>query len=102
MKKGDLLIELDPTLASADTAQSTQTLLSAQVLRARNDALLTYLQGRPARFVAPAGTSPDVARTEQLLVDSAIAQYKAETAGLAQQRAENQRNSLPRVPRSPS
>lgn len=90
VKKGDLLIELDPTLASADAAQSTQTLLSAQVLRARNDALLAYLQGRPARFVAPAGTSPDVARTEQLLVDSAIAQYKAETAGLAQQRAENQ------------
>ncbi len=90
VKKGDLLIELDPTLASADEAQSTQTLLSAEVLRARNDALLAHLQGRPSRFIAPPGTAPDVARTEQAFVDSAVAQYEAQSASLKQQRAENQ------------
>ena len=90
VKKGDLLIELDPTLASADEAQSTQTLLSAQILQARNDALLAHLAGRPARFDAPAGTPANVAATEQALIRSAIAQYEAQAAGLRQQRAENQ------------
>lgn len=90
VRKGDLLIELDPTLASADEAQSTQTLLSAQVIKARNDALLAHLQGRPARFAAPAGTSAEVARTEQAYIDSAVAQYEAQAASLTQQRAENQ------------
>lgn len=90
VKKGDLLIELDPTLASADEAQSTQTLVSAQVIKARNDALLAHLAGRPARFAAPPGTSPEQARTEQAFIDSAVALYEAQAASLSQQRAENQ------------
>lgn len=88
VRKGQLLIELDPTLASADEAQSAQTLVSAQVLQARNDALLGYLDGRPAVFVAPPGTPDNVLRTEQAFVRSAIAQYEAERASLRQQRAE--------------
>ncbi|MEL7218257.1 MAG: biotin/lipoyl-binding protein, partial [Pseudomonadota bacterium] len=55
VRAGDLLIELDPTLASADEAQSEQTLLSAQIIQARNDALLAHLQGKSTRFVAPEG-----------------------------------------------
>jgi hemolysin D len=90
VRKGQLLLELDPTLASADEAQSAQTLVSAQVLQARNDALLAYLAGRPATFVAPSGTPDNVLRTEQALVRSAIAQYEAERASLRQQRAEKQ------------
>ena len=90
VRKGQLLLELDPTLASADEAQSAQTLVSAQVLQARNDALLAYLAGRPATFVAPPGTPDNVLRTEQTYVRSAIAQYEAERASLRQQRAERQ------------
>lgn len=89
VKKGDLLIELDPTMANAEEAQSSQTLLSAQVTRARNDALLAHLQGRPATFVPPAGTPHEMARTEQAYVDNAVAQFQAQSASLAQQRAEN-------------
>ena len=40
VRKGDLLIELDPTIANADEAQSEQSLLSARIVQARNDALL--------------------------------------------------------------
>lgn len=90
VKKGDLLIELDPTLANADEAQSGQSLLSARIIQARNDALLAHLQGRGSRFQAPAGTSSDVTRTEQAFIDSAIAQYEAQRASLAQQRSESQ------------
>ncbi|MGV3555289.1 MAG: HlyD family type I secretion periplasmic adaptor subunit [Croceibacterium sp.] len=90
VRKGQLLVELDPTLASADEAQSEQTLLSAQILQARNDALLAHLNGRPAAFVAPPGTPENIVRTEQAFVRSAIAQYEAERASLMQQRAEKQ------------
>ena len=88
VKAGQLLIELDPTLASADAAQSAQTLQSAQVIQARNDALLAHLQGRPARFVAPPGTPANIVRTEQAYIHSAIAQFEAQRASLQQQRAE--------------
>lgn len=90
VRKGQLLLELDPTLASADEAQSEQTLASAQILQARSDALLAYLQGRPPVFVAPPGTPENILRTEQVFVRSAIAQYEAERASLRQQRAEKQ------------
>ncbi len=90
VKAGELLIELDPTLANADEAQSTQTLLSARIIQARNDALLAHLQGRRARFVPPEGTPPDIIRTEEAFVTNATAQYEAQRAALTQQRAESQ------------
>ncbi len=90
VKAGDLLIELDPTLASADEAQSEQSLLSARILQARNDALLAHLSGRPARFVPPEGTPPDIIRTEEAFVRNAVAQYQAQRGALTQQRAENE------------
>lgn len=88
VKQGDLLIELDPTLANADEAQSEQSLLSAQIIQARNDALLAHLDGRSGGFKAPPGTPSDVAVTEQAFVRSATAQYDAQRASLSQQRAE--------------
>ncbi len=86
--RGDLLVELDPTLASADEAQSTQALRTAQLVQARNDALLAHLSGRPAHFVAPPGTPTEVARTEATYVRAAIAEYEAQASSLRQQRAE--------------
>ncbi len=86
--RGDLLIELDPTMASADEAQSTQALRTAQLVQARNDALLAHLSGRPAHFMAPPGTPPEIARTEAMFVRSAIAEYEAQAASLREQRAE--------------
>lgn len=90
VKKGQLLIELDPTLATADEAQSTQSLRSAQVIKARNDALLAHLRGKPARFVPPPGTSPDIAATEEAFIRNAVAQFEAQKAAIVQQRAESE------------
>ena len=86
--KGQLLVELDPTLAGADEAQAGQQLLSANVVKARNDALLGYLGGKGAGFAAPAGTPHEVIRTQGQYVRSAIAEYEAQRASLSQQRAE--------------
>jgi hemolysin D len=90
VRKGELLIELDPTLATADEAQSTQSLRSAQVIKARNDALIAHLRGAPTRFVAPMGTSPDVVANEEAFVRNAVAQFEAQKSALIQQRAESE------------
>ena len=86
--KGQLLVELDPTLAGADEAQAGQQLLSSNAVRGRNDALLAYLAGKPARFVPPSGTPTDIANTQARFVHTAIAEYEAQRASLVQQRAE--------------
>ncbi|WP_108811928.1 HlyD family type I secretion periplasmic adaptor subunit [Sphingorhabdus sp. Alg231-15] len=90
VKKGQLLVELDSTISNADEAQSSQQLMSAEIVRARNDALMAHLQGLDARFVPPAGTPVDVVLTQSQFVRSAIAEYEAEKSGLQQQRAERQ------------
>lgn len=88
VRRGQLLIELDPTLATAEEAQSTQALRTAQLVQARNDALLAHLSGRGGGFVPPPGTPPAVARAEATFVRTAIAEYEAQSASLRQQRAE--------------
>lgn len=87
---GQLLVELDPTLAGADEAAASKGLLTAQVIAARNAALIAHAAGRGGRFMAPAGTADDVARTQADYVSTAIAEYEGEKAALAQQRAEQQ------------
>lgn len=86
--KGQLLVELDPTLAGADEAQAGQQLLFANVIRARNDALLAYLAGRPGRFIPPTGTPEGVSATQAQFVRAAIAEYEAQRASLSEQRAQ--------------
>lgn len=88
VRRGQLLIELDPTLADADEAQATQGLLSSRIAEARNDALLAHLQGRPAVFRAPPGTRPEIIATQNELIRSKIAEYEAQRAALLQGRAQ--------------
>jgi len=88
VRAGELLIELDPTTAQGQESQATRGLLAANVIRARNAALLAHLQGRPAQFRAPAGTPADIVATQTELVRSKIAEYEAERRGLVQSRAE--------------
>ncbi len=90
VKAGQLLVELDPTLAGAEAEQASQGLLTAEVIAARNTALLAHLQGRSARFIAPSGTPADIAETQANFVRTAIAEYEGEKASLQQQRAEQQ------------
>ena len=90
VKAGQLLVELDPTMAGADAEQASQSLLTAEVIAARNAALLAHLQGRPARFVPPPGTPAIIAQTQADFVRTAVAEYEGEKASLIQQRAEQQ------------
>ena len=88
VEAGQLLVELDPTLAGADAAQASSGLLTSQVIAARNAALLAHVEGRSATFRAPAGTPPDIIATQQSYINTTIAEYEGERASLVQQHAE--------------
>lgn len=88
VEAGQVLVELDPTMAGAEADQASKSLMGAEVDAARNAALLQHLEGRSSRFAAPAGTPPDIASTQSQFVRSAIAEYEGERASLTQRRAE--------------
>lgn len=87
---GQLLLELDPTLAGADEAAASAGLLTSELQSARNAALMAHLQGRAARFNAPSGTPSEVALTQQQFIASAIAEYEGQRASLVQRRSQHQ------------
>ena len=87
---GQLLVELDPTLAGAEAAAASAGLLTSELQAARNQALMDHLDGRPVRFVPPPGTSPEVARAQLQFIQSAIAEFEAQRASLLQRRTQHQ------------
>lgn len=90
VRKGQLLVELDPTMAGAEEAQATSGLLSSRITHARNAALLAHLRGQAATFQLPAGIPAEMATTQRQFVSSLIAEYEAERSSLMQSRAERQ------------
>lgn len=89
VEAGQLLIELDPTMAGADEAAASAGLLTSDLQSARNAALVDHLEGRAPRFAAPAGTPAEVARAQQQYIASTIAEFEGQRAGLAQRRAQH-------------
>lgn len=87
---GQLLVELDPTLAGADQAAASAGLQTNQLQAARNAALLDHLEGRAAALIAPPGTPADLVRTQQQFVASTIAEYEGQRRGLIQRRTQHQ------------
>jgi hemolysin D len=88
VEEGQLLVELDPTLATADESQARQNLLAGKLVMARNSALLAYLDGRPAVFVVPEGAPALTGAVEEQFVRACIAEYEAQIASLHQQIAQ--------------
>ncbi|HKR16883.1 MAG TPA: HlyD family type I secretion periplasmic adaptor subunit [Novosphingobium sp.] len=84
VRKGQLLIELDTTLATAELQQAEKALLSIELDVARNRAIADALSGRGGapHFVAPAGTPPEIAETQRRLVDAQVGEVLANVGGL--------------------
>ncbi len=61
--KGQLLVELDPTVSGTELGQSREALLVAELTVARARAVLDALDGKGFSFAAPAGATP------QMIVD---------------------------------
>ena len=87
VRKGQPLLDLDPTLAGADLAQAEKALAAAELEIARNRAIADALSGKGVRFVAPLGTPADVAETQARLIASQLATVDATTASLTAARA---------------
>jgi hemolysin D len=86
VKKGQPLIDLDPTLSGADLAQAQKALAAAELDIARNRAIADALGGRGLHFEPPQGTPADVAQTQRRLIAAQIAETNATVAGLAASR----------------
>jgi hemolysin D len=87
VRKGQALVDLDPTLTGADLAQAEKALAAAELEIARNRAIADALSGRGLHFEAPPGTPPEVAETQRRLIAAQLAEIDATTAGLASGRA---------------
>lgn len=121
VKAGDVLIELDATVANADTQHLEDDLHDAQWLAARDTALLQGMQGRKPVLSLPQGISATQFVDQQRLLDSEWLEYRsklerldadkasraaslrttqtmvdqlAHTAPIARQRAEDYKNLL--------
>jgi hemolysin D len=86
VKKGQPLIDLDPTVSTAEQAQAEKALLAAQLDVARNQAIADALSGRGLHFTPPPGTPADVADTQRRLIEAQVAENQAATAGMADAR----------------
>jgi hemolysin D len=83
VRKGQPLLDLDPTIVGADLAAAQKALAQAELDIARNRAIANALSGQGLHFAAPAGTSPEVADTQRRLIAAQLAEIEATTAGLA-------------------
>lgn len=98
VRKGQPLIELDPTVSGAEAEQARSALQTAELDAARARAVLAALDGRGLSFVAPSGTPPIIARTQTLLARAELAGIEASIAGSgADMRAASAASSEARV-----
>jgi len=77
VRAGQPLVELDPTVSDADTAQAGKALETAQLDAARLRAILSALDGQGLRFTPPAGTTTQVAATQLSLARAQLAEIQA-------------------------
>jgi hemolysin D len=85
--KGQVLVELDTTLATAELDQARKALLTDELEVARNRALVDALDGKGQHFVAPNGTAPDVAAAQRQLIAAQVAEINSTVAGYAAARS---------------
>jgi hemolysin D len=87
VRKGQPLVDLDPTVSTAEEAEATKALAAAELDVARNRAIADALGGKGIHFAAPAGTPPDIAETQRELVEAQVAMTEAQDSSLAAARS---------------
>jgi hemolysin D len=88
VRKGELLLELDPTLAGADEAQASQAFHSAELAMARNRTILAHLDGRNRAFDPPKDAPSALAAVQERLLLTTIGEFEAQRLTLEKARAE--------------
>ncbi len=77
VKAGQVLVELDPTISTAEAVQAEKALEKAQLDAARLRAVLGALDGSGLVFHAPPGTPPEVAHTQASLARAQLDDVRA-------------------------
>lgn len=78
---GQILVELDTTLASAELEQAEKTLLADEIEVARNRAFIDALSGNGVHFSAPEGTPAEVAAAQRQLIAAQLDEVNSTVAG---------------------
>lgn len=90
VRKGQALVELDPTVSTAEGVQARKALETAKLDAARSRAILAALNGSGLNLVLPSGIPPDVAATQLALTRAQVAEIEAGASG----HSANQKASL--------
>ena len=77
VKKGQVLVLLDPTVSAAEAAQARKSLDTVSFEVARTRAVVDALDGKGFRFAAPAGTDPATAALQESLARAKLAEVNA-------------------------
>ena len=80
VRKGQTLIELDPTISTAEAAQAERALETAELDAARARAMLSVLNGQKFAFAAPVGTAPYVVVNQAALARAQLDDILANAA----------------------
>lgn len=76
VKAGQLLVQLDPTVSTADAAQARKQLETAELDAARGRAMLSSLSGKGLIFVPPPGTSDETAAMQREMARAELEDIK--------------------------
>jgi hemolysin D len=81
VRRGQVLVDLDTTLAGADLEQAQKALLADQLDVERNRALVAALDGHGVHFSPPPGTPPDVAAAQAKLIAAQLSEVESTVGG---------------------
>lgn len=79
VKKGQLLVELDPTVSGTELGQSREALMTAEFTVARARAVLDALDGKGFNFVAPLGATPQMVADHGSFARAQLAQIRSQS-----------------------
>jgi type I secretion membrane fusion protein, HlyD family len=81
VRKGQVLVDLDPTVSTAEAVQAEAALQTALFDVARAKAVLSALDGKGLAFVAPQGAAPQLIATQRALAAAELAATEASASG---------------------
>ena len=90
VKAGDVLIELDPTMTTAEADHIRSDLIAAQLDVARLRAALSDAEDLQSAFKPPEGASADLVTMQRHFLRQQTDEYRAKVASLDRQRAQKE------------
>jgi len=81
VRKGQVLVDLDPTVSTAETVQAEAALQTALFDVARAKAVLSALDGKGLAFSPPQATAPQLIATQRSLAAAELAAIEASASG---------------------